>query len=92
MNEKIELFGDRVIVETINDTKSLIHVVNDVNKWRYKVVVVGGGRTSEFGKTMAPPVGVGDVVIVDPTRITNIEVNGQTVKLVESPDIIAKEK
>ena len=89
MSEQIKILGDKVAVESVTETQSLIHIT-DNNKWRYKVVAVGCGRKSEFGQVMTPPVSVGDIIIVDPNCIATIDVSGKTLKIVNSPDIIAK--
>jgi co-chaperonin GroES (HSP10) len=90
MSKQITILGDRVLVEPFNDTQTLVHTI-DNTKWRYKVTSVGLGRTTESGYKVVPPVNVGDIIIVDPSRVVTVEISGKWQKLVNSPDIIARE-
>ena len=86
----VTLFGDRVLVKAIDSPKGSIIRVSDDN-WRYEVIVVGTGRASEYGQWFSPPVKVGDVIVVDPNRIVSVYIGGHLRKIVNSPDILAKE-
>lgn len=90
MLDTITLFGDRVLVTPAENTRSLIHTTSDY-KWRYKVVAVGNGRATEFGQYIKPQVEVGDIISVNPQSVQTVEIGNQSVLLVNSSDIIAKE-
>ena len=87
---KATLFGDRVLVKPVEDpTGSIIRISDD--NWRYEVIVVGTGRVSETGVKFVPQVNVGDVIVVDPSRIVTVYIGGHSGILVNSQDILAKE-
>ena len=57
---------------------------------RGKVVAVGPGRLLESGERCAVAVGVGDQVLFGKYGGTDIEVEGEEVKILRESDILAK--
>jgi len=57
---------------------------------RGKIVAVGPGRLSDTGNRTALSVAIGDEVIFGKYSGTEIEVNGEDVKIMRESDILAK--
>ena len=92
---KIRPLDDRVVVEPMEaeERTSGGIVLPDTAKerpQRGKVVAVGPGRLLDSGERAAMSVAVGDEVIYGKYGGTDIEVNGEEVKILRESDILAK--
>ena len=92
---KIRPLDDRVVVEPLEAEERTAGgiVLPDTAKekpQRGKVVAVGPGRLLDSGERAAMSVAVGDEVIYGKYGGTDIEVNGEDVKILRESDILAK--
>ncbi len=92
---KIRPLDDRVVVEPMEAEERTAGgiVLPDTAKerpQRGKVVAVGPGRLLDSGERAAMSVAVGDEVIYGKYGGTDIEVNGEDVKILRESDILAK--
>jgi chaperonin GroES len=92
---KIRPLDDRVVVEPIEaeETTAGGIVLPDTAKERPQrgtVVAVGPGRLLDSGERAALSVAVGDEVIYGKYGGTDIEINGEEVKILRESDILAK--
>ena len=92
---KIRPLDDRVVVEPMEAEERTAGgiVLPDTAKerpQRGKVVAVGPGRLLDNGERAAMSVAVGDEVIYGKYGGTDIEVNGEEVKILRESDILAK--
>jgi chaperonin GroES len=92
---KLRPLDDRVVVEPVEAEERTAGgiVLPDTAKekpQRGTVVAVGPGKLLETGKRGDLAVSVGDVVIYGKYSGTDIEVNGNDVKIVRESDILAK--
>lgn len=86
---------DRVVIQPMDaeETTAGGIVLPDAAKekpQRGKVVAVGPGRLLESGDRCAVAVGVGDQVLFGKYGGTDIEVEGEEVKILRESDILAK--
>ena len=94
-NIKIRPLDDRVVVEPVEaeETTAGGIVLPDTAKekpQRGKVLAVGPGRLLDSGERAEMSVSVGDQVIYGKYGGTDIEVNGEEVKILRETDILAK--
>ena len=92
---KIRPLDDRVVVEPVEAEQTTAGgiVLPDSAKekpQRGKVVAVGPGRLLDSGQRGELSVGVGDEVIYGKYGGTDIEINGDEVKILRESDILAK--
>jgi chaperonin GroES len=92
---KLRPLDDRVVVEPVEAEERTAGgiVLPDTAKekpQRGTVVAIGPGKLLETGKRGDLSVSVGDVVIYGKYSGTDIEVNGNDVKIVRESDILAK--
>jgi len=92
---KIRPLDDRVVVEPVEaeETTAGGIVLPDTAKekpQRGKVVAVGLGKLLDSGERAEMSVAVGDQVIYGKYGGTDIEVNGEEVKILRETDILAK--
>ncbi len=92
---KIRPLDDRVVVEPVEAEEMTAGgiVLPDTAKekpQRGKVVAVGPGRLLDNGERADMSVAVGDEVIYGKYGGTDIEVNGEDVKILRETDILAK--
>ena len=92
---KIRPLDDRVVVEPVEAEEMTAGgiVLPDTAKekpQRGKVVAVGPGRLLDNGERADMSVAVGDEVIYGKYGGTDIEVNGEDVKILRESDILAK--
>ena len=92
---KIRPLDDRVVVEPMEAEERTAGgiVLPDTAKerpQRGKVVAVGPGRLLDSGERATMSVAVGDEVIYGKYGGTDIEVNGDEVKILRESDILAK--
>jgi chaperonin GroES len=92
---KIRPLDDRVVVEPVEaeETTAGGIVLPDTAKekpQRGKVLAVGPGRLLDSGERAEMSVAVGDQVIYGKYGGTDIEVNGEEVKILRETDILAK--
>ncbi|MCY2993777.1 MAG: co-chaperone GroES [Planctomycetota bacterium] len=92
---KIRPLDDRVVVEPMEAEERTAGgiVLPDTAKerpQRGKVVAVGPGRLLDSGERATMSVAVGDEVIYGKYGGTDIEVNGEEVKILRESDILAK--
>jgi chaperonin GroES len=92
---KIRPMDDRVIVEVLEAEEKTAGgiVLPDTAKekpQRGQVVAVGPGRLLDSGERAEMSVAVGDEVIYGKYGGTDIEVNGEEVKILRESDILAK--
>ena len=92
---KIRPLDDRVVVEPVEAEEMTAGgiVLPDTAKekpQRGKVVAVGPGRLLDNGERAEVSVAVGDEVIYGKYGGTDIEVNGEEVKILRESDILAK--
>jgi len=92
---KIRPLDDRVVVEPVEAEQTTAGgiVLPDSAKekpQRGKVVAVGPGRLLDSGQRGELSVGVGDEVIYGKYGGTDIEINGDDVKILRESDILAK--
>ena len=92
---KIRPLDDRVVVEPMEAEERTAGgiVLPDTAKerpQRGKVVAVGPGRLLDSGERAAISVAVGDEVIYGKYGGTDIEINGDEVKILRESDILAK--
>jgi chaperonin GroES len=92
---KIRPLDDRVVVEPMEAEEMTAGgiVLPDTAKekpQRGKVVAVGPGKLLENGQRAEMSVAVGDEVIYGKYGGTEIEVNGEEVKILRESDILAK--
>ena len=92
---KIRPLDDRVVVEPMEAEERTAGgiVLPDTAKerpQRGKVVAVGPGRLLDSGERAAMSVAVADEVIYGKYGGTDIEVNGEEVKILRESDILAK--
>jgi len=92
---KIRPLDDRVVVEPMEAEERTAGgiVLPDTAKerpQRGKVVAVGPGRLLDSGERATMSVAVGDEVIYGKYGGTDIEVNGEDVKILRESDILAK--
>ncbi len=92
---KLRPLDDRVVVEPVEAEERTAGgiVLPDTAKekpQRGTVVAVGPGKLLDNGKRGDLAVSVGDVVIYGKYSGTDIEVNGNDVKIVRESDILAK--
>jgi chaperonin GroES len=91
----IKPLDDRVVVELVEaeETTAGGIVLPDSAKekpQRGRVVAVGPGKLLESGERCAVSVGVGDEVLFGKYGGTEIEVDGDEVKILRESDILAK--
>ena len=94
-NVKLRPLDDRVVVQPVEAEERTAGgiVLPDSAKekpQRGKVIAVGGGKLLENGKRGELSVQVGDEVIYGKYGGTDIEVNGEDVKILRESDILAK--
>ena len=92
---KIRPLDDRVVVEPMEAEERTAGgiVLPETAKerpQRGKVVAVGPGRLLDSGERATMSVAVGDEVIYGKYGGTDIEVNGEEVKILRESDILAK--
>ena len=92
---KIRPLDDRVVVEPMEAEEMTAGgiVLPDTAKekpQRGKVVAVGPGKLLDSGQRAEMSVSVGDEVIYGKYGGTDIEVNGEEVKILRESDILAK--
>jgi chaperonin GroES len=92
---KIRPLDDRVVVEPMEAEERTAGgiVLPDTAKekpQRGKVVAVGPGKLLDNGQRATMSVAVGDEVIYGKYGGTDIEVNGEEVKILRESDILAK--
>ena len=92
---KIRPLDDRVVVEPMEaeETTAGGIVLPDTAKekpQRGKVIAVGPGKLLDNGERAEMSVAVGDEVIYGKYGGTDIEVNGEEVKILRESDILAK--
>jgi chaperonin GroES len=92
---KIKPLDDRVVVELVEaeETTAGGIVLPDSAKekpQRGRVVAVGPGKLLDSGERCAISVGVGDEVLFGKYGGTEIEVDGEEVKILRESDILAK--
>lgn len=92
---KLKPLDDRVVVEPMSaeETTAGGIVLPDSAKekpQRGKVVAVGPGRLLDSGERCAVSVVVGDEVLFGKYGGTEIEVDGQEIKILRESDILAK--
>jgi len=92
---KIRPLGDKVLVQRMEaETKTAGGIVlPDTAKekpQRGKVLAVGPGKLLDSGQRAEMSVAVGDEVIYGKYGGTEIEVNGEEVKILRESDILAK--
>ena len=92
---KIRPLDDRVVVEPVEAEEKTAGgiVLPDSAKerpQRGKVVAVGPGRLLDSGQRGELSVNVGDEVIYGKYGGTDIEINGEDVKILRESDILAK--
>jgi chaperonin GroES len=92
---KLRPLDDRVVVEPVEAEERTAGgiVLPDTAKekpQRGTVVAIGPGKLLDSGKRGDLSVSVGDVVIYGKYSGTDIEVNGNDVKIVRESDILAK--
>ena len=95
MHETMRPLDDRVVVEPVEAEERTAGgiVLPDTAKekpQRGTVVAIGPGKLLDSGKRGDLSVSVGDVVIYGKYSGTDIEVNGNDVKIVRESDILAK--
>ena len=91
----LQPLGDRLIVEVLEEEETTVSgiVLPDTAKekpQRGKVLAVGPGKLLDSGKRGELSVQVGDQVIYGKYGGTDIEVNGDDVKILRESDILAK--
>lgn len=92
---KITPLGDRVLIrieEQVTTTKSGIIIPETVGKERPEqgtVVAVGQGRKTDDGKTIAPQVKVGDVVLFSKYGPDEIKIDGEEYYILSESNILA---
>jgi chaperonin GroES len=92
---KLRPLDDRVVVEPVEAEERTAGgiVLPDTAKekpQRGTVVAIGPGKLLDSGKRGDLSVSIGDVVIYGKYSGTDIEVNGNDVKIVRESDILAK--
>jgi len=92
---KIRPLDDRVVVEPVEaeETTAGGIVLPDTARekpQRGKVIAVGPGKLLDSGERAEMSVAVGDQVIYGKYGGTDIEVNGEDVKILRETDILAK--
>jgi chaperonin GroES len=92
---KLNPLDDRVVVEQIEaeETTAGGIVLPDAAKekpQRGKVIAIGPGRLLDSGERCAVGVKIGDEVLFGKYGGTEIEVDGQEVKILREADILAK--
>jgi chaperonin GroES len=92
---KLRPLDDRVVVQPVEAEERTAGgiVLPDSAKekpQRGKVIAVGGGKLLDNGKRGELSVQVGDEVIYGKYGGTDIEVNGEDVKILRESDILAK--
>lgn len=92
---KIRPLDDRVVVEPVEaeETTAGGIVLPDTARekpQRGKILAVGPGRLLDSGERAEMSVAVGDEVIYGKYGGTDIEVNGEEVKILRESDILAK--
>lgn len=92
---KMRPLGDRVVIEPLDEqemTASGIVLPETAKEkpQRGKVVAVGPGKLLDNGQRAEMSVVVGDEVIYGKYGGTDIEVNGEEVKILRESDILAK--
>ena len=91
---KIKPLGDRVLVEAIEETEQIKGgiVIPDSAKEKpqeAKVVALGTGGTDDKGKKIPFEVKVGDKVLTSKYGGTDVKVNDNEYKILNSSDILA---
>lgn len=86
--------GDKVIVEVLSaeeKTKGGI-IIPDTAKEKpqeAKVIAVGSGKVLDNGKTVAPDVKAGDIIIFGKYSGSEVKVEGKEYLIIDSDDILA---
>ncbi len=86
--------GDKVIVEVLSaeeKTKGGI-ILPDTAKEKpqeAKVIAVGSGKVLDNGKTVAPEVKAGDIVIFGKYSGSEVKVDGKEYLIIDNDDILA---
>ncbi len=91
----LQPLGDRLIVEVLDEEEVLASgiVLPDTAKEKPQrgiVVAVGPGKLLDNGNRGEVSVGVGDEVIYAKYGGSDIEINGEEVKILRESDILAK--
>ena len=92
--KSIKPLGDRVLVEPVEE-KEVVKggiVIPDSAKEKpqeAKVVALGTGKKDDKGKKVAFEVAVGDIVLTSKYGGTEIKVDGKTLKIFSSDEILA---
>lgn len=91
---KLKPLGDRVLVESIEETEQTKGgiIIPDSAKEKPtegKIVALGTGKTDDNGKKVAFEVKIGDRVLVSKYGGTEVKVDGKEYKLLNSDDILA---
>jgi chaperonin GroES len=86
--------GDKVIVEVLSaeeKTKGGI-IIPDTAKEKpqeAKVIAVGSGKVLDNGKTVAPDVKAGDIIIFGKYSGSEVKVDGKEYLIIDADDILA---
>ena len=91
----IQPLEDRIVVEPQEAEQQTASglVIPDTAKEKPQsgvVLAVGPGRTTEQGQLVAPTVAVGDTVLYSKYGGTEVDVDGKTVLVLSSRDVLAK--
>ena len=92
---KFNPLSDRVVLLPEDDGTDVTAggvVIPDTGKEKPqqgKVVAVGPGRTTDEGKTIAPAVSVGDLVVYSKYAGTEVKQDGQEYVIVRESDVLA---
>ena len=86
--------GDRVIAKRLEAKETLKGgiILPDTAKKKQetaKVIAVGDGKKTEDGKTIAMPVGVGDIILTDKYAGQEVTIDDEEYLIVKADDIIA---
>jgi chaperonin GroES len=92
---KIRPMEDRVVVKPLEAEEKTAGgiVLPDTAKekpQRGRVLAVGPGKLNDEGKRQAMTVAVGDEVLYGRYAGNEIEINGQTIKIMRESDVLAK--
>ncbi|OGV33964.1 MAG: co-chaperone GroES [Lentisphaerae bacterium GWF2_45_14] len=91
---KVQPLGDRVLVQSVESAEQVKGgiVIPDTAKEKpqeAKVVALGTGKVDEKGKKLPFDVKVGDVVLTSKYGGTEVKIDDQEYKILNSEDILA---
>ena len=91
---KVQPLGDRVLVQSVESAEQVKGgiVIPDTAKEKpqeAKVVALGTGKVDENGKKLPFDVKVGDVVLTSKYGGTEVKIDDQEYKILNSDDILA---